>query len=341
MCIELDYTPFRKDGLKGFPVTIRSSIIHPAEPKGTELIIPICCEDQQVVPKKSYYGGHEGDGVYNWYRANKKMEMADMITTFLSEGALAVGNDIIYTPTLEDVGAYLVLCWLPTRNDGKPGEPVIAISNPVLAALPVVSNVCIKKLSSTAYVGEGKYYGGHEGPNIYSWYRETAEGTTSIINGANSTIYEVTDFDYNFQLIFGYMPVRSDSIVGELKLSEPTKTIFPELPQIELLSFLGKEVEGEILRAIETISKVMYKYEKGEKLGPIEEVTIEVNEEHVGVGIEALSQRRAEVTDMGPVPGSVDKTRMTLTCPSRGLVTLHDQKGKDHTSMSIAEWLKS
>ncbi|KMZ63756.1 hypothetical protein ZOSMA_39G00270, partial [Zostera marina] len=253
MCIELDYTPFRKDGLKGFPVTIRSSIIHPAEPKGTELIIPVCCEDQQVVPKKSYYGGHEGDGVYNWYRANKKMEMADMIAIFSSEGALAVGNDITYTPTLEDVGAYLVLCWLPTRNDGKPGEPVIAISNPVLAALPVVSNVCIKKLSSTAYVGEGKYYGGHEGPNIYSWYRETAEGTTSIINGANSTIYEVTDFDYNFQLIFGYMPVRSDSIFGELKLSEPTKTIFPELPQIELLSFLGKEVEGEILRAIETI----------------------------------------------------------------------------------------
>lgn len=71
-------------------------------------------------------------------------------------------------------------------------------------ALPVVSNVCINELSSTAYVGEGKYYGGHEGPSIYSWYRETAEGTTSIINGANSTIYEVTDSDYNYQLIFGY-----------------------------------------------------------------------------------------------------------------------------------------
>ncbi|KMZ64040.1 hypothetical protein ZOSMA_389G00140 [Zostera marina] len=87
--------------------------------------------------------------------------------------------------------------------------------------------------------------------------------------------------------------------------------------------------------------KVMYKYEKGEKLEPIEEVTIEVNEEHVGVVMEALSQRKVEVTDMGPVPGSVDKTKMTLTCPSRGLVTLHDQKGKGHTSMSIAEWLKS
>lgn len=42
-----------------------------------------------------------------------------------------------------------------------------------------------------------------------------------------------------------------------------------------------------------------------------------MNEEHVGVVMEALSHRRAEVTDMGPVPGSVDRTRMTLTCPSR------------------------
>ncbi|XP_042520985.1 50S ribosomal subunit assembly factor BipA [Macadamia integrifolia] len=66
--------------------------------------------------------------------------------------------------------------------------------------------------------------------------------------------------------------------------------------------------------------KVMYKIEKGEKLEPLEEVTIEVNEEHVGLIMEALSHRRAEVIDMGPVPGHVGRTRMSLTCPSRGLV---------------------
>lgn len=37
--------------------------------------------------------------------------------------------------------------------------------------------------------------------------------------------------------------------------------------------------------------------------------------------MEALSHRRAEVLDMGPVPGHVGRTRMSLTCPSR-LVTL-------------------
>ncbi|XP_019194095.1 PREDICTED: uncharacterized protein LOC109188055 [Ipomoea nil] len=66
--------------------------------------------------------------------------------------------------------------------------------------------------------------------------------------------------------------------------------------------------------------KVMYKFENGRKLEPIEEVTIEVDDEHVGFVMETLSHRRAEVTDMGPVPGNVGRTRMCLTCPSRGLV---------------------
>ncbi|BAT90050.1 hypothetical protein VIGAN_06121500 [Vigna angularis var. angularis] len=66
--------------------------------------------------------------------------------------------------------------------------------------------------------------------------------------------------------------------------------------------------------------KVMYKTESGQKLEPVEEVTIEVNDEHVGLVMEALSHRRAEVTDMGPVPGTVGRTRLSLTCPSRGLV---------------------
>ncbi|AEC08486.1 elongation factor family protein [Arabidopsis thaliana] len=66
--------------------------------------------------------------------------------------------------------------------------------------------------------------------------------------------------------------------------------------------------------------KVMYKTEKGQKLEPIEEVTIEINDEHVGLVMEALSHRRAEVIDMGPVPGNEGRTRLSLTCPSRGLV---------------------
>jgi hypothetical protein len=34
-----------------------------------------------------------------------------------------------YTPSIEDVGAYLALYWLPTRADGKCGKPLVSISN--------------------------------------------------------------------------------------------------------------------------------------------------------------------------------------------------------------------
>lgn len=69
--------------------------------------------------------------------------------------------------------------------------------------------------------------------------------------------------------------------------------------------------------------KIRYKTENGQKLEPIEEVTMEVNDEHVGLVMEALSHRRAEVTDMGPVPGNVGRTRLSLTCPSRLVVSVY------------------
>ncbi|KAK2991033.1 LOW QUALITY PROTEIN: hypothetical protein RJ640_018028 [Escallonia rubra] len=47
-----------------------------------------------------------------------------------------------------------------------------------------------------------------------------------------------------------YTPVRSDAVVGELRLSEPTNLILPELPQIEMLALTGKEIEGDIITAL-------------------------------------------------------------------------------------------
>ncbi|KAL8131395.1 uncharacterized protein LOC141711578 [Apium graveolens] len=66
--------------------------------------------------------------------------------------------------------------------------------------------------------------------------------------------------------------------------------------------------------------RVMYKTENNVRLEPIEEVTIEVDEENVGGVVEALSHRKGEVVDMSAVPGDVGRIRMSLTCPSRGLV---------------------
>jgi GTP-binding protein len=56
----------------------------------------------------------------------------------------------------------------------------------------------------------------------------------------------------------------------------------------------------------------------GERLEPIEEVVIDVDDEHAGVVIEKLSARRAELADMGP--SGAGKTRLAFMAPSRALI---------------------
>lgn len=72
-CIELVYTPMRKDGTRGNPKSIQSDVIVPADPEGLELIIPDCCENEELVPEKTYFGGEEGVGEYIWYRTKNKL----------------------------------------------------------------------------------------------------------------------------------------------------------------------------------------------------------------------------------------------------------------------------
>ncbi|EFJ43351.1 elongation factor-like protein [Volvox carteri f. nagariensis] len=65
--------------------------------------------------------------------------------------------------------------------------------------------------------------------------------------------------------------------------------------------------------------QVLLRREGGQVLEPVEEVVVEVAEEVAGSVIEALSQRRAELTDMTPLPES-GKQRLTFVAPSRGLI---------------------
>ncbi|KAL0442455.1 UNVERIFIED_CONTAM: microtubule-associated protein AIR9 [Sesamum latifolium] len=227
------------------------------DPLGVELVIPDCSEGQELVPEKRYFGGQEGAGKYIWFRTKNKLhEPALMELANNCENVDIRGQTLTYTPSVEDVGTYLALYWVPTRSDGKCGKPLVSIcESPVIPAVPAVSNVCVKKLSSNTYYGEGEYFGGYEGASLFSWYRQSDDGTVVLIEGTNSKTYEVTDEDYNSRLLFGYTPVRSDSVVGELRLSEPSDIILPELPRIEMLALTGKAVEGEVLTALEVIPK--------------------------------------------------------------------------------------
>jgi GTP-binding protein len=58
--------------------------------------------------------------------------------------------------------------------------------------------------------------------------------------------------------------------------------------------------------------------ENGERLEPIEDVVIDVDDDYSGVVIEKLSARKAELKDMGP--SGAGKTRITLQAPSRSLI---------------------
>jgi GTP-binding protein len=58
--------------------------------------------------------------------------------------------------------------------------------------------------------------------------------------------------------------------------------------------------------------------ETGKRLEPIEDVMIDVDDEYSGVVIEKLSQRKAELKDMGP--SGAGKTRIRLEAPSRSLI---------------------
>jgi GTP-binding protein len=61
----------------------------------------------------------------------------------------------------------------------------------------------------------------------------------------------------------------------------------------------------------------------GEKLEPIEEVTIDVDDPYTGVVIEKISTRKGELQDMRPT--GAGKTRLVFFAPSRGLIGYHGE----------------
>jgi GTP-binding protein len=61
----------------------------------------------------------------------------------------------------------------------------------------------------------------------------------------------------------------------------------------------------------------------GQRLEPIEEAVIDVDEDYAGVVVEKIGMRRGEMTDMRPSGGG--KTRVTFHVPSRGLIGYHGE----------------
>jgi GTP-binding protein len=69
--------------------------------------------------------------------------------------------------------------------------------------------------------------------------------------------------------------------------------------------------------------RVLIREENGQKLEPVEEVVIDVDDAYSGTVIDKLSQRKARLVEMKPSGGG--KTRLVLHAPSRGLVGYHSE----------------
>ena len=70
--------------------------------------------------------------------------------------------------------------------------------------------------------------------------------------------------------------------------------------------------------------RVLFRDEGGERLEPIEEVTIDVDEDFAGVVVDKLSsQRKGELVEMRT--GAGGKTRIVAHVPSRGLIGYHGE----------------
>jgi GTP-binding protein len=86
---------------------------------------------------------------------------------------------------------------------------------------------------------------------------------------------------------------------------------------------LGVLIEGMRREGFEvSISRPRVVYQKdeetGQRLEPIEDVMIDVDDEFSGIVIEKLSARKAELKDMGP--SGAGKTRIQMVAPSRSLI---------------------
>ncbi|MEM6711585.1 MAG: translational GTPase TypA [Pseudomonadota bacterium] len=68
---------------------------------------------------------------------------------------------------------------------------------------------------------------------------------------------------------------------------------------------------------------VFHRGEDGSQMEPIEEVTIDVDEEFSGTVVQKLSERRGDLIEMGPSGGG--KQRVVLHVPTRGLIGYHGE----------------
>ncbi len=109
-----------------------------------------------------------------------------------------------------------------------------------------------------------------------------------------------------------------------LKVTETGEGAFEVAGRGELqLGVLIESMRREGFELSISRPRVVMKTENGEKLEPIEEVTVDVDDAYTGTVIEKISQRKGEMVDMRPT--GAGKTRIVFHGPARGLIGYHGE----------------
>ena len=128
------------------------------------------------------------------------------------------------------------------------------------------------------------------------------------------------------RLIWARLQKEAEGNVA-LRITQTEKTdAFEVAGRGELqLGILIEQMRREGYELAVSRPRVLYKTDpvSGKKLEPIEEVTVDVDDEYAGIVCQKMGERRAEMTDMRPTGGN--KTRITFLVPSRGLIGYHSQ----------------
>jgi len=109
-----------------------------------------------------------------------------------------------------------------------------------------------------------------------------------------------------------------------LKVSETGEGNFEVAGRGELqLGVLIESMRREGFELSISRPRVLFKTIDGEKMEPIEEVTVDVDDAYTGIVIEKISTRKGEMTDMRPT--GAGKTRIVFHAPARGLIGYHGE----------------
>lgn len=150
--------------------------------------------------------------------------------------------------------------------------------------------------------------------------------TLAMIFSVNDSPLAGTEGDKVTSRMIGARLMREAESNVAIRITEqPSKDAFEVAGRGELqLGVLIETMRREGFELSVSRPKVLFQTDdKGQRLEPIEDVFVDVDEEFSGVVVEKMTLRKAELTGMRPTGGG--KTRLTFLAPSRGLIGYHGE----------------